>query len=424
MKSLEFSKDLIKFIDESPVSYYAVQNAADILRAKGFHELKENEKWEIRPSGRYFVVRDGTALFAVDLGEDLREGFYIIGSHTESPTFKLKSKPEIMANGYLKLNVEAYGGMIYSTWLDRTLSLAGKVVYEKDGKLSSSLINIDRDLLTIPNAAIHMNRTVNKDFAINPQDNLYPLVKTIKEKAEADGFIQNILAEELEVKASDIIDYDLALYDRQKGAIINDMYQVGRIDNLGSVHASLRAFVDSKSTKTNCLILNDNEEIGSRTRTGAFSPFLKDCLNRLILATGLTEEDYYIAIDNSYLISADQAHAIHPNFAQFSDPTNEVRMNEGLVIKIAANGAYSSSIETKARIIKIARDLGVNIQTFHNRNDKQGGSTIGPIAAATLGIKSIDVGEPILAMHSIRELGGVEDHYQAYQIYKRFYEED
>ena len=424
MNSLEFSKDLIKFIDESPVSYYAVQNAADILRAKGFHELKENEKWEIRPSGRYFVVRDGTALFAVDLGEDLREGFDIIGSHTESPTFKLKSKPEIMANGYLKLNVEAYGGMIYSTWLDRTLSLAGKVVYEKDGKLSSSLINIDRDLLTIPNAAIHMNRTVNKDFAINPQDNLYPLVKTIKEKAEADGFIQNILAEELEVKASDIIDYDLALYDRQKGAIINDMYQVGRIDNLGSVHASLRAFVDSKSTKTNCLILNDNEEIGSRTRTGAFSPFLKDCLNRLILATGLTEEDYYIAIDNSYLISADQAHAIHPNFAQFSDPTNEVRMNEGLVIKIAANGAYTSSIETKARIIKIARDLGVNIQTFHNRNDKQGGSTIGPIAAAALGIKSIDVGEPILAMHSIRELGGVEDHYQAYQIYKRFYEED
>ena len=424
MNSLEFSKDLIKFIDESPVSYYAVQNAADILRAKGFVELKENEKWEIRPSGKYFVVRDGTALFAVDLGEDLRDGFDIIGSHTESPTFKLKSKAEIGAHGYLKLNVEVYGGMIYSTWLDRTLSLAGKVVYEKDGRLSSSLINIDRDLLTIPNAAIHMNRTVNKDFAINPQDNLYPLVKTIKEKAEADGFIQNLLAEELKVEACDIIDYDLALYDRQKGAIINDMYQVGRIDNLGSVHASLRAFVDSKSTKTNCLILNDNEEIGSRTRTGAFSPFLKDCLNRLILATGLTEEDYYIAIDNSYLISADQAHAIHPNFAQFSDPTNEVRMNEGLVIKIAANGAYTSSIETKARIIKIARDLGVNIQTFHNRNDKQGGSTIGPIAAAALGIKSIDVGEPILAMHSIRELGGVEDHYQAYQIYKRFYEED
>lgn len=424
MKSLEFSKDLIKFIDESPVSYYAVKNAADILRAKGFVELKENEKWEIRPSGRYFVVRDGTALFAVDLGEDLREGFDIIGSHTESPTFKLKSRPEIGAHGYLKLNVEAYGGMIYSTWLDRTLSLAGKVVYEKDGKLSSSLINIDRDLLTIPNAAIHMNRTVNKDFAINPQDNLYPLVKTIKEKAEADGFIQNLLADELGIKACDIIDYDLALYDRQKGAIINDMYQVGRIDNLGSVHASLMAFVDSESTKTNCLILNDSEEIGSRTRTGAFSPFLKDCLNRLILATGLTEEDYYIAIDNSYLISADQAHAIHPNFAQFSDPTNEVRMNEGLVIKIAANGAYTSSIETKARIIKIARDLGVNIQTFHNRNDKQGGSTIGPIAAATLGIKSIDVGEPILAMHSIRELGGIEDHMDAYKIYKRFYEED
>lgn len=424
MNSIEFCKDLLKFIDTSPVSYFAVKNSADILRDRGFVELKENEKWKIDPSGKYFVVRDGTALFAVDLGEDLTRGFDIIGSHTESPCFKLKSKAEMTDAGYLKLNVEVYGGMIYSTWLDRTLSLAGKVLFEREGRIEEALVNIDRDLLTIPNAAIHMNRAVNKDFVINPQENLYPLVKTIKDRAEADGFIQKLLAEEIGVKAADIIDYDLALYDRQKGAIINDMYQIGRIDNLGSVHASLRAFVDAQSKKANCLILNDNEEIGSRSRTGAFSPFLKDCLKRLILAIGLSEEDYYIAIENSYLISADQAHAIHPNFKGFSDPTNEVRMNGGLVIKLAANGAYTSSVETKARILKIGRDLGLNIQTFHNRNDKQGGSTIGPIASSTIGIKSIDVGEPILAMHSIRELGGINDHKDAYEIYKRFFEED
>lgn len=424
MENIEFIKDLIKFIDDSPVSYYAVENARKILKENGYAELFENEKWDIKEKGKYFVVRDGTALFAINLGKDLKDGFDIIGSHTESPTFKVKSNPEMAENGYLKLNVEVYGGMIYSTWLDRTLSLAGKIVYEKEGKLLSSLINIDKDLLTIPNAAIHMNRTVNKDFSYNPQDNLYPIITTIKDRAQKDGYIQKLIGEELGIDPKSIVDYDLSLYDRQKGVIINDMYQIGRIDNLGSVHASLMAFVNTDSTKTNALILNDNEEIGSRTRTGAFSPFLGACLKRFTLLSGGDEEDYQIAIENSFLISADQAHAIHPNFKGFSDPTNEVRMNEGLVIKIAANGAYSTNIESKARIIKIARDLGLKLQSFHNRNDKQGGSTIGPIASANLGIRSIDVGEPILAMHSIRELGGTYDHFDAYKIYKRFYEED
>lgn len=424
MTKIEFIKDLIKFVDASPVSYYAVENSAKILKENGYEELFENEKWELRPRGKYFVRRDGTALFAISLGDDIKDGFDIIGSHTESPTFKLKSKAEMAENGYLKLNIEPYGGMIYSTWLDRVLSVAGKVSYLKEGEVETSLINIDKDLLTIPNAAIHMNRTINKDFSYNPQDNLYPIISTIKEKSEADGYIQKLLAYELGIDPEDILDFDLALYDRQKGTIINDMYQLGRIDNLGSVHASLKALVASESKKTNVLILNDSEEIGSRTRTGAFSPFLADCLKRIVLKSGGDEEDYLIALENSYLISADQAHAIHPNFKQFSDPTNEVRMNEGLVIKIAANGAYSTNIESKARLIKIAKDLDLNLQTFHNRNDKQGGSTIGPIASTNLGIKSIDVGEPILAMHSIRELGGIKDHMDAYQIYKRFYEED
>ncbi len=421
MNSLEFSKDLIKFIDESPLNYFAVANAKNILTANGYKELKENEKWEMKDKGKYFVTRNDTALIAFTVGEDLTKGFDIIGSHTDSPTFKVKSNAEVNDSGYLKINIEPYGGMIYSTWTDRTLSLAGKVSYKKDGEIKSELVNIDKDLLTIPNAAIHMNREVNKGFELNPQNHLYPIIQTIEENFEK-GYLEKLLAEEIGINADEILDFDLGLYDRQKGAIINNMYQIGRIDNLGSVHASLMALVDADASKNNVLVLNDNEEIGSRTPTGAFSPFLRDTLKRLCDNRGLDDEDFYIALANTYLISADQAHAIHPNFKEYHDPTNPIKMNEGLVIKTAANGAYSSNIASNARLIDLANSIDCKIQKFHNRNDKAGGSTIGPIASTGLGINSIDVGEPILAMHSIRELGGIEDHYDAYKIYKAFYE--
>ena len=423
MNSLEFSKDLIKFIDESPLNYFAVANAKKILIANGYNELKENEKWEIEDKGKYFVTRNDTALIAFTVGDDLTKGFDIIGSHTDSPTFKVKSNAEVNDSGYLKINIEPYGGMIYSTWTDRTLSLAGKVSYKKDGEIKSELVNIDKDLLTIPNAAIHMNREANKGFELNPQNHLYPIIQTIEENFEK-GYLEKLLAEEIGINADKILDFDLGLYDRQKGAIINNMYQIGRIDNLGSVHASLMALVDADASKNNVLVLNDNEEIGSRTPTGAFSPFLRDTLKRLCDNCGIDDEDFYIALANTYLISADQAHAIHPNFKEYHDPTNPIKMNGGLVIKTAANGAYSSNIASNARLIDLANSIDCKIQKFHNRNDKAGGSTIGPISSTGLGINSIDVGEPILAMHSIRELGGIEDHYDAYKIYKAFYETD
>lgn len=423
MNSLEFSKDLLEFIDKSPLNYFAVKNASSILEDNGFKKLLENERWELKEKGKYYVTRNDSALIAFTVGDDLTKGFDIIGSHTDSPTFKLKSNPEISEEGYLKFNIEPYGGMIYYTWLDRPLSLAGKVSYKQKDKIISKLLNIDKDLLTIASAAIHMNRNVNKGFEFNPQNHLYPIIKTVEENFKK-GYLQELLAKELGIESSTIIDYDLGLYDRQKGSIINNMYQVGRIDNLGSVHASLRAFCDSKNIKNNILVLNDNEEIGSRTSAGAFSPFLRDTLKRLADNRGLDDEDFYVALANTYLISADQAHASHPNFKEYNDPTNPIRMNHGLVIKTAANGAYSSSIESNARLIYLANSIGANIQKFHNRNDKQGGSTIGPIASTGLGITSIDVGEPILAMHSIRELGGIEDHLEAYKIYKAFYERD
>lgn len=420
---LDFSKDLINFIDASPLNYFAVKNAGEILEANGFKKLREDQVWDIE-KGKYYTTRDDSALIAFEIGEEIEKGFEIIGSHTDSPTFKVKSNPEMADTGFLKLNIEAYGGMIHSTWLDRTLSLAGKVAYKKDDKIKYELVNIDKDLLTIANAAIHMNREVNKGYAYNAQDNLYPLVKTIKDNLEGDSYLVNVLAEELGINPEDILDFDLGLYDRQKGAIINNMVHVGRLDNLGSVHASLMALVDSKPGKNKMILLSDNEEIGSRTRGGAASNLLGNTLERIALKFGLDKEGYQIMVENSMIISADQAHATHPNYKAFADPTNIVKMNEGLVIKIAANGAYASTIETKVRLINIAKKYGYKIQTFHNRNDKVGGSTIGPITSTALGIKALDVGIPLLAMHSIRELAGVEDIYQAYEIYKKFFEED
>lgn len=420
---IDFSKDLIKFIDASPLNYFAVKNSSEILEANGFKKLKEDEVWDL-DKGKYYTTRDDSALIAFEIGEDVKKGFEIIGSHTDSPTFKIKSNAEVDDTGFLKLNIEAYGGMIHSSWLDRTLSLAGKVAYKEKGEIKYALVNIDRDLLTIANAAIHMNREINKGYSYNAQENLYPLVEAIRENLEPENYLVNILAEELEIGAEDILDFDLALYDRQKGAIINNMVHIGRLDNLGSVHASLRALVDSKPGRNKMILLSDNEEIGSRTRGGAASNFLENTLERIALKFGLDREGYQIMVENSMIISADQAHATHPNYKNFADPTNIVKMNEGLVIKIAANGAYATSIETKARLINIANKSGYKLQTFHNRNDKQGGSTIGPITATALGIKAIDVGIPLLAMHSIRELAGVRDIYEAYDIYKKFFEED
>lgn len=420
---IDFSKDLINFIDRSPLNYFAVKNASEILEENGFKKVREDEVWELE-KGKYYTTRDDSALIAFEIGEDLKKGFEIIGSHTDSPTFKIKSNSEMADTGFLKLNIEAYGGMIHSTWLDRTLSLAGKVSYKEDGKINYALVNIDKDLLTIANAAIHMNREINKGYSYNAQENLYPLVKTIKDELESENYLVNLLAEELKIKAEDIIDFDLGLYDRQKGAIINNMVHVGRLDNLGSVHASLMALVDSKQGKNKMILLSDNEEIGSSTRGGAASNFLGNTLERIALKFGLDREEYQIMIENSMIISADQAHAVHPNYKAFADPTNIVKMNEGLVIKIAANGAYASTLETKTRLINIAKKHDYKLQTFHNRNDKVGGSTIGPITSTALGIKAIDVGIPLLAMHSIRELAGVEDIYEAYEIYKKFFEED
>lgn len=424
MDKYNISKDLLEFIDNSPINYFAVKNSKKILKENDFVEIREDEKWKLEKGGKYYVERDNTSLIAFSVGDDLREGFDIIGSHTDSPTFKIKTNGEMTNKGFLKLNVEGYGGMIVSTWLDRTLSLAGKVVFSKKNKLKSKLVNIDKDLLTIANSAIHINRDLNSGYKYNMQDELSPIIALVEDDFEKEGFLQKLLAKYIEIDYKDIIDFDLCLYDRQKGAIIgaNDEFiQVGRLDNLASVYQSIRALVESENKKFNVCVLNNNEEIGSRTRTGAQSPFLDEVLERIAINLGYDREDYMIALSNSYLISADLAHSIHPNYVNLYDPTNNTRINKGIAIKVASNGAYSTNIETRARFLKHAKNTKSKVQNFHNRSDKVGGSTIGPIVSAKSGIRSIDVGTPILAMHSIRELGGVDDQLDAIKIFIDFY---
>ena len=358
------------------------------------------------------------------MGDDPRKGFDIIGSHTDSPTFKIKSNPEMTSNGFLKFNVEGYGGMIVSSWFDRDLSSAGKVVYEENGEFKTKLVKIEKNLLTIANCAIHINRDLNSGYKYNMQDELSPIIKTIEDDFKKEGFLQKLLAKESGVDEEKIIDFDLALFDRQKGSLIgsdDEFIHIGRLDNLASVHQSLTALINSENKKFNMCVLNDNEEIGSGTRTGASSPFLDEIMERIVMNLGYDREDYFIALANSYLISADLSHSIHPNYSNLFDSTNNTRINMGIGIKVASNGAYTTNVETRARFLKHAKNVGAKVQTFHNRSDKVGGSTIGPIVSSKSGIKSIDVGTPILAMHSIRELGGVDDHIEAIKIFEDFY---
>ncbi|MDO4594744.1 MAG: M18 family aminopeptidase [Tissierellia bacterium] len=419
----EFIKDLLDFIDSSPCNFLAIENAKKRLLESGFIHLKENERWNLEKNKAYFLTRGASSIIAFTVGDDLEDGFNMIGSHSDSPSFKIKANPEIINEGMLTFNTEAYGGMIVSTWLDRTLSLCGRVVIEEDEKLIEKNIMIDKDLLSIPNLAIHLNREINNGYSYNLQDEIKPIVKTIDDKFVKKNFLLEELSSYLEVKKSSIRDFELSLYDRQKGSIIGfdeEFFQVGRIDNLAMAHASIEAIRKADRTKFNLVIINDNEEIGSNTRRGADSPYLKDVLKRIAYNLGYDFESYQIAINNSFMISADQAHAIHPNYTNKFDPTNRAYINKGPVIKIANNGAYTSDSHSIAKFEKLAKDVGVKVQKFYNRSDKRGGSTIGPITQTQTGIKSIDVGNPIFAMHSIREIGGVYDHYDMYKIFEKF----
>ena len=427
----DFAKNLIEFIDNSPSCFHAVEEVKRILSENGFKELSFSDKWNLEKEGKYFVTRNSSAIiaFVVGKGELENYGFKLIGAHTDSPTFRIKPNPEItVENKYVKLNTEVYGGPILSTWFDRPLSIAGRVAVRTENPLKPREIIVDMEdpILIIPNLAIHMNREVNKGVNLNPQVDTLPLVSMIEEGFEKDNYLVKLLAEKIGVDYKDIVDFDLFLYTTEKGSLIGtneEFISIGKLDDLAMVHAGLHAIINSKvSNATNVLACFDNEEVGSTTKQGAASPLLRTVLERIVLSLGKDKEDYYRALANSFMISADMAHALHPNYTGKNDLTNKPFINGGPVIKIAASQAYTSDSMSIAVYESICKSAGIPVQKFVNRSDERGGSTIGPISSTQLDIPSVDIGNPLLAMHSARELGGVFDHYYVYQSFKAFYE--
>ncbi len=425
----QFAENLIDYIYDSPTAFNAVEISKNLLMKHGFDELKMNEKWTLKVGGKYFVTKNSSSLTAFVVNSDnIQDGFRIIGSHSDSPTFRIKPNAEMsVENTYLKLNTEAYGGAILSTWFDRPLSIAGRVVLKSENILCprEEIININKPICIIPNLAIHMNRSINDGYKFNKQKDTLPLVGLINETLEKDEFLLNEICKILNVNKEDILDFDLYLYEYEKGSIIGpneEFISSSRLDNLSMAHASLHGLIDAKGQKgINITAIFDNEEVGSSTKQGADSNMLLNLLERICISLGKNREEFLTAIYSSFMISADLAHALHPNVVEKHDPTNRPVIGGGPVIKISANQAYTSDAFSAGVYKNICEKCRVNYQQFVNRSDERGGSTIGPISSTHLEINSVDIGSPILSMHSIRELGSVEDHYNIYKTFIEFY---
>lgn len=429
-KELKLSKELIDFLYDSPTAFHAVKNVKDILREKGFKELREEDSWALDKEFKYFMTKNDSALIAFTVGpEKVQEsGFKIIGAHTDSPSFRVKPNSEMISeNTYIKLNTEVYGGPILNTWLDRPLSLAGRVIIRGENLLYPDvrLVNIKSPIMIIPNLAIHMNKKVNEGIELNKQVDMLPLLALINEGFEKENYLIKLISKELNINYKDILDFDLFLYEYDKGNVIgveDEFISASRLDDLEAVHAGLHALINSRISKaTNILVCFDNEEVGSATKQGADSEMLSNVLERIVLSLGGNREDFFRALSKSFIISADAAHATHPNRGEKGDPTNRPVINKGPAIKIAASQSYTSDADSSSVFVALCEKAGVPVQKFVNKSDEKGGSTIGPISSTHLNIRSVDIGVPMLAMHSIRELSGVKDHYYVTRVFEEFY---
>ena len=416
------TKRLLTFLENSPTSFHAVENMAARLRGEGFEELKEADCWSIEAGGRYFVTRNMSSLIAFRVpGKDFT-GFQIISSHSDSPTFKIKENPEMKVEGhYVKLNVEKYGGMLCAPWFDRPLSIAGRLVVRTADGLQTKLVNVDRDLVMIPNLAIHMNRQVNDGYAYNAQSDMLPLYGG----EAAAGTLMKTIAQSAGVAEEDILGHDLYLYNRMKGSVWGageEFFSCGRIDDLQCAFGSLEGFLaggNAHSVSVHAVL--DNEEVGSTTKQGAASTFLLDTLKRLNTALGRTEEQYLTALASSFMVSADNAHGVHPNYTDKADPTNRPYVNGGIVIKFNANQKYTTDAVSAAVFRSVCEKAGVPVQTFTNRSDMAGGSTLGNISNTHVALNTVDIGLPELAMHSPYETGGVLDTEYLIRAAKEFF---
>ncbi|KAG0763378.1 hypothetical protein G6F57_008023 [Rhizopus arrhizus] len=455
MLNLEIPKEaqeFIEFVNNSPSPFHATHEASQLLIAAGFKEIKERESWKIERKGKYFFTRNGSAIVAFVVGGQYKpgNGFSIVGAHTDSPCLKLKPISKKEKSGYLEVGVQLYGGGIWHSWFDRDLSVAGRVLVEQvDGTFKHTLVKVDRPILRIPTLAIHLDRTANDGFTFNKEVQLAPILATATkaqltgitadEGVEADEshhpLLIRILADEMKVKASQIRDFELAVYDTQKstvGGACNEFIFSPRLDNLEMSFCSIKALIASEAIESDKNIrmaaLFDNEEIGSQTAHGADSNLLPVTLQRLantevIDCENVSSTAFEEAVHKSILISADMAHAIHPNYAEKHEENHRPQMHKGTVIKVNANQRYATTAVTSLVLKELAKKHKIPIQEFVVRNDSPCGSTIGPMLSAKLGLRTVDVGNPQLSMHSIRETGGTDDVKHGIDLLRVFYEE-
>ncbi len=420
----------LDFLSSSPCTYQAIKNSQNILADKGFKQLFFGDDWDIQKGGKYYTTINSTTLVAFINNTSSKETYFrIIGAHTDSPGIKIKPNPEFIKEGFLQLNTEIYGGPILSTWFDRPLSIAGRVFVRGRDPFSpvQKLVDFKKPLAIIPNLAIHMNREVNNGYQINNQKDMIPvLMSGMDSKATVSEYLLKLISTELKISLNEIIDFELFLYESDEAKLIgcnNDLISSSRIDNLEAVHAGLEAIINAKADKNIIKVLAcyDNEEVGSATKQGADSLLLHSIIERIMeandscSATSLTK-----AMANSFIISVDGAHSIHPNKTEKYDPLNKPQINKGPVIKISANQKYSTDAQSSSVIRSLAEKAKIPVQVFVNNSNEKGGSTIGSISGKYLQLNSVDIGVPMLAMHSIRELAGVKDHIWMTDLLKEF----
>lgn len=421
----DLNQELLSFLAASPSVFHTVATIRKSLDAAGFIRLKEGQRWDIQPGNAYYTVRNDSSIIAFRIPAELEDyHFQLAAAHGDSPTFKVKAEPELTGPGeYLRLNVEAYGGMLDYTWLDRPLSVAGRVLVWENGKLVSRLLHMDRDILLIPSVAIHMNRNANSGLSFNRQVDLCPLFSAGSLKK---GGFDGMLADALGIPADDIIGKDLYLVNRQQGIVWgwkDEFVSAPKLDDLQAAFAALSGFLsadDSGSVSVYCCF--DNEEVGSNTMQGAMSTFLPDTLRRLNRALGKSEDDYLAAVAKSFLVSFDNAHAVHPNHPEKTDAANCCYLNRGIVVKENAAQKYTTDAFSRAVFTEICRKAGVPVQLFANRSDSAGGSTLGNLSNTQVSLHAVDIGLPQLAMHAAYETAGSLDTDYAVRALRAYYE--
>lgn len=431
MSAQQQVQHLLDFVDASPSPWHVIKSVEAQLAGFNFVKLDETLKWTLEPSGRYYVVRDDSSIIIFVLGQKplVETGFKMIGAHTDSPGLRIKPNTATSIDGLLRVGVEIYGGPILATFTDRDLSLAGRVNF-KDAKnnIVSSLVKFDSPLLRLPNLAIHMNRMVNEEgLKLHKQNELPLILSTLAQECLPQAYFLELLKGQTASEIERILSWDLAVYDTQKGSFWgaeNEFYADSQLDNLASCHAALQALLDDEllvNENTLVCAFFDHEEIGSESNRGADGSFLGDVLKRIALVTENNEEDFTRALAKSFMISADMAHAYQPNFPLAYDQDHKISVNKGPVIKVNANHRYSTEGVSEAMFVDWCEQAGVPYQKYAHRSDLACGSTIGPITSARLGIRSVDVGNPLWAMHSIRESAGVLDHSYMIKVLKKFF---